>query len=54
VNLYGARIDLPQASAGLFLTPYQNSRPDLEIVSIDFVSKLTAAAPFLVAMTVDP
>jgi len=38
----------------LYLTPYENPRPDLEVTSIDFVSKLTHAAPFLVALTVEP
>jgi hypothetical protein len=31
-----------------------NPRPDAEIVCVGFVSKLTAAAPSLVAMTVEP
>jgi eukaryotic-like serine/threonine-protein kinase len=38
----------------LYLTAYANPRPELEISHIDFVSKMTQAAPFLVAMTVEP
>jgi hypothetical protein len=30
-----------------------NPRPDVEVVSIDFVSSMSLAAPFLVALTVD-
>jgi WD40 repeat protein len=46
--------DRYKASVRLFVRTYENPRPDVEVVSIDFVSKLTAAAPFLVAMTVEP
>ena len=43
-----------QAQIRLFLRTYENPRPDVEVVSIDFVSKEAIAAPFLVAMTVEP
>jgi len=46
-NRYGATLRL-------YLTTYDNPRPDVEVTSIDFVSKMTTAAPFLVAMTVQP
>jgi hypothetical protein len=46
--------DRYKASVRLFVRTYDNPRPEVEVVSIDFVSKLTAAAPFLVAMTVEP
>lgn len=42
------------ATRRLYLTPYDNPQPDLEVTSLDFVSKGTQAAPFLVAMTVEP
>lgn len=35
----------------LFHTVWTNPRPDTEITSIDFVSTMTSAAPFLVAIT---
>ncbi len=38
----------------LYLTPYENPQPDIEVTSLDFVSKGTQAAPFLVAITVEP
>ncbi len=38
----------------LFLSTFDNPRPDVEVPAIDFVSELTPAAPFLVAMTVEP
>jgi hypothetical protein len=37
----------------LFKTTWENPNPDIEVESIDFVSRLTASAPFLVAMTVE-
>jgi hypothetical protein len=43
-----------RAQVRLFHRAYQNPRPDVEVVSIDFVSSGAAAAPFLVAMTVEP
>jgi hypothetical protein len=46
--------DQYQASVRLFMRTYDNPRPEVEVVSVDFVSKLTPAAPFLVAMTVEP
>jgi hypothetical protein len=38
----------------LYLTTYENPHPDLEVTSIDLVSEMTTAAPFLIAMTVGP
>ncbi len=46
--------DRYKASLRLFLRSYENPRPEVEVRSIDFVSSLTPAAPFLVAMTVEP
>jgi WD40 repeat protein len=37
----------------LFRTTYTNPRPEAEVLHIDFVSKMTQSAPFLVAMTVE-
>jgi hypothetical protein len=31
----------------------ENPRPDVDLVSIDFVSSMSFAAPFLVALTVE-
>ncbi len=43
-----------EAKLRLFLSTFENPRPDVEVVGVDFVSKLTPAAPFLVAITVEP
>jgi WD40 repeat protein/predicted Ser/Thr protein kinase len=37
----------------LYLRTYDNPRPDEEITSIDFVSRMSGSAPFLVAMTLE-
>jgi WD40 repeat protein len=37
----------------LYLATYENPRPDVEIAHLDFVSEMRAAAPFLVAMTLE-
>jgi tetratricopeptide (TPR) repeat protein len=37
----------------LFKTTWANPLPDLEVRTIDYVSKMTSAAPFLVALTVE-
>jgi hypothetical protein len=37
----------------LFQTSRDNPRPDLEVVSFDFVSAMTTSAPFLIAVTVE-
>ena len=37
----------------LFKTTWENPLPDLEVRTIDYVSKMTLAAPFLVALTVE-
>jgi hypothetical protein len=51
--------DTPRAAESgarvrLYLTTYTNPRPKLEVSHLDFVSKVVQAAPFLVAMTVEP
>jgi len=38
----------------LFLTTWRNPRQEVEVQSIDFISSLTASAPFLVAITLEP
>jgi hypothetical protein len=43
-----------KATLRLYLTSYENPHPEKEVVSVDFVSAMTTAAPFLVAMTVEP
>jgi len=37
----------------LFKTTWENPLPGLEITTIDYVSKMTPAAPFLIALTVE-
>jgi len=51
--------DTPRATGAgarirLYLTTYANPRPEVEVSHLDFVSKMTQVAPFLVAMTVEP
>lgn len=51
--------DTPRAAESgarirLYLTTYPNPHPELEVSHIDLVSKVAYAAPFLVAMTVEP
>jgi len=43
-----------QATLRLYLTSYENPHPEKEVVSVDYVSAMTSAAPFLVAMTIEP
>jgi len=43
-----------QTQVRLFLRVYENPLPEVDVISVDFVSKETAAAPFLVALTVEP
>jgi hypothetical protein len=43
-----------QGMVRLYMTSYDNPRPELKVVSLDYVSTMTAAAPFLVALTVEP
>ena len=38
----------------LFKSTWKNPRPDVEIISLDFVSEMQDAAPFLVAVTGEP
>jgi len=42
------------ATVRLFTMVYANPRPDVQVRRIDFLSKNTGSAPFLVAMTVEP
>jgi len=37
----------------LYQSVWDNPRPDLEVVSFDFVSAMTSSAPFLIAVTVE-
>jgi hypothetical protein len=43
-----------KATLRLYLTSYENPHPEKEVASVEFVSAMTTAAPFLVAMTVEP
>lgn len=43
----------PEDSLRLYKSTFANPHPDLEIASIDYVSTLKDAAPFLVGLTVD-
>lgn len=43
-----------KASARLLRWTWENPRPEVEIAGLDFVSTMTHAAPFLVAITVEP
>ena len=42
-----------EGQIGLYLSSYDNPRPEVEIASIDFVSHMTTSAPFLVALTIE-
>ena len=42
------------ARVRLYLTSDDNPRPELEVLHLDFTSKVLPAAPFLVAITVEP
>jgi hypothetical protein len=42
------------AKVRLFISTFENPRPEMEVVSVDFVSRTPRYAPFLVAMTVEP
>jgi WD40 repeat protein len=37
----------------LFRTTYENPRPEIDVVSVNFISKKTQSAPFLLAMTIE-
>lgn len=43
----------PGGERRLYVTTWENPRPDLEIVAIDFVSEQTDSAPFLLAITAE-
>jgi hypothetical protein len=38
----------------IYLTAFDNPRPDVEVKTIDLISNLTACAPFLIALTLEP
>jgi len=38
----------------LYLSTFENPKPDLVVTHLDYVSKLTPSAPFTVAVTVEP
>jgi hypothetical protein len=40
-------------TVGLYRTTYVNPRPELQVMHIDFVSRMTQSAPFLIALTVE-
>jgi hypothetical protein len=42
------------AKLRLYLNTWENPRPGVEVARIDYVSALAPAAPFLVAMTIEP
>ena len=44
---------LPARSRRLFVTSWDNPQPEAELESLDFVSMVTDAAPFLVAITAE-
>ncbi|HZV36536.1 MAG TPA: hypothetical protein VFB72_18305 [Verrucomicrobiae bacterium] len=43
----------PESSLRLYKSTFDNPHPDRELLSIDYVSTLTNAAPFMVGMTVE-
>lgn len=43
----------PEASLRLYKSTFENPHPDREIASVDYVSTLAEAAPFMVGMTVE-
>ena len=42
------------ATLRLYKTTFDNPRPDVEVQSIDFVSRLAKCNPFLIALTLEP
>jgi hypothetical protein len=44
---------MPESSLRLYRTTFTNPQPDKEIVTMDYVSAMTEAAPFLVGLTVE-
>jgi hypothetical protein len=51
------RTDFPAGEPGkelrLFVATWENPRPDVEVTSLDLVSRETQSAPFVVAITVE-
>jgi WD40 repeat protein len=45
--------DISDASLRLFRRTYENPKPDVEVVSVDYVSKMARCVPFLIAVTVE-
>ena len=44
----------PNLPRRLYHRSWENPRPDFEVQSIDFISRVTRSGPFLVALTVEP
>jgi hypothetical protein len=47
------RLSHPEWSLRLYKSSFDNPQPELEVVSIDYVSMLTQAAPFLLGLSVE-
>ncbi len=53
-DLQGAKLAWTgQDGHRVYMTTWQNPRPDVEIASLDFISKLTKCGPFLIAITAE-
>jgi outer membrane lipoprotein-sorting protein len=53
VRIAWQRPVLPGAPRRLFISTWNNPRPNVPVISLDYVSALALPAPFLVAMTVE-
>ena len=38
----------------VYLSTWENPRPEIEVTTLDFVSAMTRSAPFLIALTAEP
>jgi hypothetical protein len=47
-------MEINGGSVRLYLSTYENPRPEVEVTHVDYVSKMAQPVPFLVAMTVEP
>jgi hypothetical protein len=47
------RLHRPERSLRLYKSTFDNPQPQLQVVSIDYLSMLTEAAPFLLGLTVE-
>jgi len=54
IAVWRAQQDRALPTLQVFKSTWDNPRPDIEIETIDFVSRMTRAAPFLVAITAEP